>query len=337
MKVSAPGKLILSGEHAVVYGKPALAFAIDAYATTTLVLEESAEFKLTLADLGESHRFHYEELLQLAQSIQNKYIRFQQGEINIRDVLSQPHRLAIFALAMSLKNIGIKAYSGMHIDVSSSLPIGAGAGSSAAIIISLMYAIPQFFKKSLNQNQIFQMALNAENMQHGVSSGLDINISLHGGCFYYKKGHMAMRQPPMLPMYRVETGKPDTTTGECIAAAARYFANSSLATDFEAVTDSLDKLLLSSYTVNDVKKLIRINHELLVMIGVVPVKIQQFVKEIEAINSAAKICGAGAICGDQAGTVLVISEDFAALQTLCARYHYAVTPVKVAMRGVYVV
>ena len=72
-------------------------------------------------------------------------------------------------------------------------------------------------------------------------------------------------------------------------------------------------------------------------IGVVPLKVQQFIAQVEALKGAAKICGAGAVIGDQAGAVLVLIEDEQALLMLCQQYGYISTPVVGEARGMHVV
>ncbi len=86
----------------------------------------------------------------------------------------------------------------------------------------------------------------------------------------------------------------------------------------------------------EVEAAVRDNHELLVNIGVVPDKIQRFIQELNAFAISAKICGAGAVQGDHAGAVLAIGKNKEALETLCRRYHYDMSPVEVANIGLHI-
>jgi mevalonate kinase len=56
MKVYAPGKLILSGEHAVLYGQPALAMAVNRYATATVTKQMLPQISFHLSDLAHRSR-----------------------------------------------------------------------------------------------------------------------------------------------------------------------------------------------------------------------------------------------------------------------------------------
>ncbi len=67
----------------------------------------------------------------------------------------------------------------------SDLPIGCGMGSSAATILSVIYAIATHLHLPISQEKLFQLALEAENMQHGRSSGLDLKIVYAGRMSLY--------------------------------------------------------------------------------------------------------------------------------------------------------
>jgi mevalonate kinase len=70
----------------------------------------------------------------------------------------------------------------------------------------------------------------------------------------------------------------------------------------------------------------RENHRLLCRIGVVPQKVQQFVADVETAGGAAKICGAGAVRGQNGGVVLVMADFMPT--TLASKYGYKVSPVR---------
>src|SRR5882724_9751340 len=100
MKIFAPGKLILSGEHAVVYGRPALAMAVNRYATATVTRELLPQISFHLSDLAHRSRLSFGGLQQLKERIKRKYHRFIRGEYSIRQVLHKPFELAQFALGI---------------------------------------------------------------------------------------------------------------------------------------------------------------------------------------------------------------------------------------------
>lgn len=336
MKVLAPGKLILSGEHAVVYGKPALAMAINRYATASAIPQLSPFVSFDLSDLNYEHRFRFSTLRQLKERLKRKYQRFIAGDFKIREVLQKPVELAQFAFMIFFEALNIKLSQGIKIHVQSEIPMGCGMGSSAATILSIVHAIAHHLGISLPADVFFRLGLEAENMQHGYSSGLDLKVSMQGGCLYVKNDEIFSRPLPQKNFYWANTGTPESTTGECVTSVASKFKFSAIWNEFEAVTDCID-IALQSNQDEQIKKLIRYNHQLLSKIEVVPSKVQQFISQIEESGGAAKICGAGATRGDKAGAVLILADDIDYVEQLCKKYFYSILPVSGEMRGVHVV
>lgn len=336
MRVYAPGKLILSGEHAVVYGRPAIAMAINRYVIATVTRELLPQILFDLSDLAHRGRLNLGTIRLLKDRIKRKYHRFINGDFSIRDVLHKPFELAQFALGIFVESLNLSLSHGVKIHVQSDIPIGCGMGSSAATILSVMHAVSRHLQVSLSEETLFQIALEAENMQHGYSSGLDLRVSLHGGCIYMKGQERQTRPLPEFSMYLVNTGTPITTTGQCVAHVANYFKSNQLADEFSAVTNEMD-YALQNRSWQKMQDAIRDNQKLLVNIGVVPLKVQQFVSEVTAIGGAAKICGAGAIVGEQGGVVLVAHDDQNAVANLAKRFGYIMVPISGESRGVHAV
>jgi hydroxymethylglutaryl-CoA synthase len=333
-RVSAPGKLILSGEHAVVYGQPALAMAVNRYVTATISHEAVPQVAFDLSDLSYRSRLSFYALHHLKEKIKRKYHSFIRGDFSIRDVLQKPFELAQFALGIFAEAMDLSVPQGMKIQIQSDLPIGCGMGSSAATIVSVMQAIAHYYQVPLTKDKLFQLALQAENMQHGYSSGIDLRVIMQGGCLFAHGDQVEQRQLPELPMLLINTGTPNSTTGQCTEKAAIHFASSSLKDEFAAVTRAMDAAL-SAKSWGAMQEAIRENHRLLVQIGVVPEKVQQFIADIEQAGGAAKICGAGSVTGDQAGAVLVSAEDEKVIQLITHRYGYHMAPIVASERGVH--
>lgn len=335
MKILAPGKLILSGEHAVVYGKPALAMAVNRYAITTTSSQRLPFVSFKLADLAYERRLDLMNLRQLKERIKRKYDRFIAGDFKIRDVLQKPVELAQYAFTLIYEALNIKLNQGIQIHVSSEIPMGCGMGSSAATILSVVHAVAHHLESPLPSDLLFRLGLEAENMQHGYSSGLDLQVSLQGGCLYLKDGQVHSRAIPQAHFYLVNTGTPLSTTGECVAEVAAQFRGSAIWEEFASVTEAMDVALQQNQH-SQIKQAISQNHQLLTTIGVVPRPVVAFIDEIEQSGGAAKICGAGASSGDQAGVILVVAEDELYLKKMCQHYGYTILPIAGEMRGVHV-
>lgn len=334
MKIYAPGKLILSGEHAVVYGQPALAMAVNCYATATITPQTLRHISFDLLDLAHRSRLSRTALQELKQRVKRKYQKFIRGEYTIRQVLHKPFELAHVALGMLIERLNLALPHGVNIQVQSDIPIGCGMGSSAATILSVMHAISQYLELSISKETLFQLALEAENMQHGHSSGLDLRVVTQGGCLYMHEDTYFTRDLPSMPLYLVQTGAPVSSTGECVEKVAHHFQSTLLCDDFSAVTKAMDAAIIQDAPAA-LRSSVRANHQLLNHIGVVPTKVQQFIAELEAAGGAAKICGAGAVAGENGGAVLALIDEKPILSELCLRYGYSCVPLLGDKRGVH--
>ena len=325
MKAVAPGKLILSGEHAVVYGKPAIAMAVDRSAQTIVLPNASDLVSFELQDYKQTDSITLRALREFKNRVAKNYHMFLNGELGIRDVLHKPVDLFQFAFITILDGLHLKLANGLNIQLHSNIPIGCGMGSSAATILCVLRAIGHYFRVEFRPDWYLRYSLEAENLQHGHASGVDTYISLNGGCARFQQNETQRIPLPRFPMHLVHTGVPETTTGECVARVKERFENSRIWDDFESVTNELEKVLPKN-NIKDVQKAIRENNRLLTEIGVVPSKVQDFIREIEGAGAAAKTCGAGAVAGDKAGIVLVCADK--APTEICKKYNYELISVR---------
>lgn len=325
MKAVAPGKLILSGEHAVVYGKPAIAMAIDRSAVFELTPQVGDQISFELPGQTEQQSFTLMALRDLKRRVENKYYEFLNGDVGIGYVLSAPIDLFRFAFIHTLDGLHRKLDSGLVLKLRSSIPMGCGLGSSAATVMSEIRAMGHYLRVDFKPEWYYEYSLEAEKLQHGRPSGVDSYISLHGGCARFQQGEARAMALPRMKMFMVQTGIPDSSTGECVMEVERKFCNSIIWSEFEEVTNAFEDAIRH----NNLQKLhwlIRENNRLLNEIGVVPARIRQFIHEIEQWGGSAKICGAGSVTGDKGGIVLVIADRQPT--EICSQYGYTVSPVR---------
>lgn len=322
LTAGAPAKLILSGEHAVVYGQPALAMAVNQYAFTSIKSAATEYLQFNLVNLQRKITRSLPELT----AFKNK--------IALTKTLTDPSELLQYAFIYFLEHLAIKLTSGLVIEINSTIPVGCGMGSSAATLVSLLHAMIKFFAVTLPLSAYITLARTVENLQHGVSSGLDIFLATHGGCYLREQDKFTPQPLPQIPLVLVNSGKPQTTTGECVQAAAPFFRHTTLGDTFAEVTQVM-QLALKDNNVLAVQQCVRENHRLLQYIGVVPKKVSEFIAQVEALGGAAKISGAGAIAGDNAGVILVVGNvDLAALTT---QFGFTMFPVRGEAHGVRIV
>ena len=325
MKAIAPGKLILSGEHSVVYGKPAVAMAIDRSVTATIETTSDGQVSFDLQDVSARESFTLLALQDFKRRALHNYHLFLDGKLGIRGVLHKPVDLFKFGFITVLDGLHRSLETGIVIKLKSSIPVGSGMGSSAASVLSELRALGHYLRVDFKPEWYYEFSLETEKLQHGHPSGVDSYISLYGGCAAFQNGTARSVPLPRMKMYLVETGTPEATTGECVVHVKEQFQNDMIWNDFEAVTNEVEKAVRENNSLL-MRSLIRENHRLLCRIGVVPQKVQQFVADVETAGGAAKICGAGSIRGQNGGVVLVLA-DFMPV-SLAEKYGYKVSPVR---------
>ena len=240
LTVKTPAKLILSGEHAVVHGHPAIAMSINRYVNTTVQRTSPKLFSFNLTSIPYKGRLTLETLQALQLRLTTQYNQYKLGHCSIRDVLHNPSELSLFTTMNVLAKLKHELPIGLDITTDSNIPMGCGMGSSAANIISILQALTHFLARDVPIEERIAWAIESENLQHGHSSGIDIHTVYHGGALRYEKGAFEPRQFAAFPMMLVETGRPESNTGECVSHTSPYFKNSTIGADFSAVRQSID-------------------------------------------------------------------------------------------------
>jgi mevalonate kinase len=318
---AAPAKLIISGEHAIVYGRPALAMAVNSYAKSVVAFREAPDIFFDFTDLNAAYTLTIPYLETTMRNIEQRYQCFLKGDLDIKHVFTHPNQLIEYAFIHCIKNVAINISKDLALTIrtSSDIPIGCGMGSSAAILISFLHAINKLLSLQLSFDDYLHYGRCAENLQHGKSSGIDLFLALHGGCYYFANGQINKRELPKITIQIINTGKPLTNTGKCVSHVATKYKNHKIFDDFAAVTTALDAAMLNNdHTI--INDCIYENELLLEKIGVVPAKVKAFIDELKNRKISAKITGAGAIAGTNAGIVLVIGSEN--ISDLVEKYGY---------------
>ena len=146
--VSAPGKLLLLGDHAVVYGYPCIVTAVDQRIVVTVA--ESASDGVTYDTKGSDTKF-------------------------LDAVLKQAE-----ALWGTVSHILVTTRSQFSSKI--------GLGSSAAVTVAFLFGLSKFLGKPLNQLDLFRVAYKAILSVQGVGSGFDVAAAVYGGTIRYVMG-----------------------------------------------------------------------------------------------------------------------------------------------------
>ena len=306
MTARAPGKLILCGEHAVVYGQPALAMAIDRSTECRILPGDDDSVHITLHDIQHSSSWSSDQLQRHAEEMQKRYALFLEGALEIRRVIQSSSDVPAFMIGL-VRRLA-QTWRPCRLDLHSTIPLGSGMGSSAALLASMTMALLHFYGVKYTPADLLELVLAGERMYHGHPSGIDPWVTIHGGMIRYQKGKAAPCPLMDTPMYLVHTGKPANSTGECVQQVRQKFGDSQIWPAFGVVCQQLEIAIRNSQPAA-LREAVRTNHRLLVELGVVPARVQDFIMKIEETGGAAKISGAGAVSGTAGGMVLVFSDE----------------------------
>ena len=158
---SAPGKIILFGEHAVVYGRPALAVPVTQVHADVNIADSSrpgiwihapdVDLHAEWTSLPSDHP--------IASVLHNFFFAF-----------------------------GISPFPSLDISITSTIPVASGLGSGAAVTVALVRALSSFFSLSLSDEQVNQFTYEIEKLYHGTPSGIDNTVVTYARPVYFIKG-----------------------------------------------------------------------------------------------------------------------------------------------------
>ncbi|XP_069817470.1 mevalonate kinase isoform X4 [Dendropsophus ebraccatus] len=237
--VSAPGKVILHGEHAVVHGKVALAVGLNL--RTFLRLKPSRDNNsvfINLPNIGTKSSWNISDLKALVPSFQDsvehgpvspspEQLDILKTFASVSSGTQDTESLAVLAFLYLYLSICGQECPSLEIVVWSQLPTGAGLGSSAAYSVSLAAALLTVSGKlscpaqenldTIRWTQteltlINGWAFQGEKVIHGNPSGVDNAVGTWGGALRYQAGRITpIERVPVLQILLTNTGVPRST------------------------------------------------------------------------------------------------------------------------------
>ena len=192
--VSAPGKLMLFGEHAVVYDHPCLVTAVDQRISLTAEIIDTPDFELEATDVDITG--YKKPISELGQGEIPKGAKF--VEIAVKNIYEQ------FGLD-----------KGIRVTTSSEFSSKFGFGSSSASTVCAVKALSELFDLKLDSKGVFDLAFKAVLDIQGKGSGFDVAAATYGGTLYFVTGGKTIEPLNIdsLPLIVGYTGvKADTVT-----------------------------------------------------------------------------------------------------------------------------
>lgn len=166
---SAPGKIILFGEHAVVYGRPALAVPVTQVHVDVEILDSShdriwidapdIDLQADLNSLPAGHPLA---------AVINKFF--------------------VPRLSPHFQKTKMGGQTGAEIKITSTIPVASGLGSGAAVSVALIRALSSHLGRSMTNEQVNAMAYEIEKIHHGTPSGIDNTVITYARPVHFVKG-----------------------------------------------------------------------------------------------------------------------------------------------------
>jgi mevalonate kinase len=283
VRSSAPGKVILFGEHSVVYGQPAIAAPVTQVNATATVEAASAGSGLTIvaSDLGER--------IALAQAPQDA-------------------PLAV-AARVTLAHLGAPEPDAV-LTIKSAIPIASGMGSGAAVSTALVRALAQFLGQSLEAGEVSELVYNVEKIHHGTPSGIDNTVIAYEKPIYFVRERPIERLTVGEPFILLiaDTGKPSPTR-KIVTRVRRNHEREPA--HYDALFDQIGDIAIEARSaieegdIETLGPLMDENHELLIELGVSSPHLNELVETARLAGAlGAKLSGAG-----QGGNMIALVED----------------------------
>jgi mevalonate kinase len=218
VKASAPGKIILFGEHAVVYNRPALAVPVtQVHADVEVSGSSRPGIWVNAPGIG----LH--------------------AEINS---LPPDHPVGSVVLKV-FSTLGISNPPSLEIDISSTIPVASGLGSGAAVSVALIRALAEHAAYPLTNEQVNQISFEIEKLHHGTPSGIDNTVITYNKPVYFIKGQPIETFNVAKPFTVVigDTGIP-APTKESVGDVRRLWLSNSV--KFENFFDQISQITLKA-------------------------------------------------------------------------------------------
>lgn len=272
---SAPGKIILFGEHFVVYGIKAILCSIDKRITAT-------------------SQFLDENVIRIRSSLGDSMMEV--NSLNNLEDVPQKFMKPFFYIAQKAIEEN-SAEQGIEIVLESEIPAGVGLGSSSAACVAATASVNGLFNR-LSKDEIVKKAIEAERTIFEQNSGADSSVSTFGGLMTYdlKNGFQSISSKNDLNFIIANSAQVHDTQDVVRQVKSFKEKNGDIfrklcEQEIEIVNNAT--IALKENNLNQLGSLMLKNYDLLKQIGISTEKIDQLVIEAKKTSYGAKITGAG--------------------------------------------
>lgn len=310
---SAPGKLVLFGEHAVVYGYPCIVTAVNRRMYVEVETNGTDVFHMDAPDVG---LYAYSKTIaDLGGEGLPKGVRFVE-EVYRRFLDAHPQK------------------QGINVVTRSEFSADYGFGSSSAVTVAFARALTELYKVPMSEDELFELCYESVLKVQGVGSGFDIAAAIWGGTIYFIHSPRLIERIEVktLPLVVGYTGVKADTPTLVRMVAHRMSQKKELTIGIMEQISQITQRARVALEASDWKMLGGLmvdNHALLKKLGVSSDELERLVEAVFKVGYGAKLSGAGG--GD---CMIGVGKDMEAMKQGIEMAGGKVLPVELQAEGV---
>ena len=280
ISASAPGKIILFGEHSVVYGQPAIAVPVTQVQAKAIITARpdrpAGRVDLVAPNIG--------------------------LEIFLKD-LPEDHPLS-FVVERVFQETAISRPPAMTIRITSTIPIAAGLGSGAAVSVAIIRTLSEFLGQPLPDDRVSNLAYEVEKLHHGTPSGIDNTVITFAMPVHFKRtskdGSQKVETFKVAEPFTIIIGDSGIPSPTAITVADVRLAWQADPKTFDDIFDSIGEIVIHGKRAIEqgdsdaLGALMDQNHGMLVKMGVSSPELDNLVRAARQAGAlGAKLSGGG--------------------------------------------
>jgi len=282
---TAPGKIILFGEHAVVYGRPAIAAPVEQVRARAVVNAEprqpAGHMRILAPDI------HLDAAL---------------------EELPDEHPLAKVVLEV-MAELDVSHLPACTLRVTSNIPVASGLGSGAAVSVAVIRALAAFLGSSLPKERVSALVYEVEKIHHGTPSGIDNTVITYDMPVYFVRGQ-AMQTLRLAAPFTIVIGDTGVKSPTALAVGEVRRGWEADPQRYEGIFDAIAeisrqaRMSIEDGTPEILGALMNDNHAFLQQIGVSSLELDRLVDAARRAGAlGAKLSGGG-----RGGNMIALAE-----------------------------